>query len=675
MKCLGVDIGGTFTDLIIVDSENNSVELVKVPSTSKDQSLGVKNGLHRFNIALDNLNLLVHGTTVATNAILERKGAQTALITTAGFSDVLEIGRQNRTNLYSLYPKRTPSLVLKKWRFDVEERINARGEVLTPLNVLELKKIIETLRQERIESVAISLLFSFFNPKHELRIEKEINSYLPSVNVSRSSWILPVFREYDRTSTTVLDAFVAPLCRNYYNSFLHRIQEQKIAVHPLILLSTGGVTQIKNAAERSVETIFSGLAGGALGGLYSCNNHQIRNALTLDIGGTSTDVASVINGKIEISSENEIAGYPMHLPTVAVQTIGAGGGSIARYDHGILLVGPESAGADPGPACYNNGGMKPTVTDANLVRGLLNPDYFCGGTVKIYPKLAQNVISTLADDLRFSSVEDCAAGIIEIFENNVALALRKVSTERGYDSRNFTLIAFGGAGPLHGCSLAERLLMKQVLIPPYPGVWSAFGLLTANIRHDLSLSVLKPLNEMSTEDLEEAYSTLIEQGIQLCIEDGFLKDDVQIIRTLDIRLVGQSYELNTPYYGKIKEVSKAFDEVHKASYGYASPASPREIVNLRVAAVVPLPKFGLQSLPKGEEEPGIGARSGKRRIFINDRWQEVEIFQKSFLEANNLIFGPSIIEQPDSTTLIDENWVAEVKTDGHLLLSRCERSD
>ncbi|UCE13455.1 MAG: hydantoinase/oxoprolinase family protein, partial [Candidatus Heimdallarchaeota archaeon] len=460
-------------------------------------------------------------------------------------------------------------------------------------------------------------------------------------------------------------------CRNYFNSFLHRIQEQKITVPPLILLSSGGVTQIKNAAERSVETIFSGLAGGVLGGLYSCNKLQIRNALTLDIGGTSTDVASIVNGKIEISTENEIAGHPMHLPTVAVQTVGAGGGSIARYDHGILLVGPESAGADPGPACYSNGGTKSTVTDANLVRGLLNPDYFCGGVVKIYPKLAQNVISTLADDLSFSSIENCATGIIEIFENNVALALRKVSTERGYDSRNFTLITFGGAGPLHGCSLADRLSMKQVLIPPYPGVWSAFGLLTADIRHDLSLSVLKPLNEISEEELENGFTSIVEQGIQLCVDDGFLKEDVQIFRTLDIRLLGQSYELNTPFYGKIGEISRAFDRVHKQAYGYSSPDEPREIVNLRVAAMVPLPKFGLQSLPEGEREPVLEARSGKRRVFLTDGWQDVDIFQKSFLEANNLIYGPSIIEQPDSTTLIDENWVAEVKADGHLLVSRC----
>ena len=670
MKCLGIDIGGTFTDLIVVDSKNNSVILEKVSSTPKDQSIGVKNGLTKLNTKLNDLDVVVHGTTVATNAILEHKGAKIALITTEGFSDILEIGRQNRLNLYSLYPQRIEPLVPKELRFGVKERISASGEILTPLDLADLEKLITTLQQKEVESVAISLLFSFFNPQHEIKIANEIKRQLPSINISRSSQILPLFREYDRTSATVLDAYVAPLCRKYFDSFLQRIREYGISVPPLILLSTGGVTQIKNAAERSVETILSGLAGGVLGGYYSCNELKIDNALTLDIGGTSTDVASIVNGKIEISNVSEIAGYPIHLPTIAVQTIGAGGGSIARYEHGLFLVGPESAGADPGPACYNNGGEVPTVTDANLVRGLLNPDYFCGGTIKIYPELAKKVIIPLADELNFSSIEECAAGIIEIFENNVALALRKVSTERGYDSRDFALIAFGGAGPLHGCSLAERLYMEQVIIPPYPGVWSAYGLLTADIRHDLSISILKPLNKMHKEQLEAAFATLTRQGIQLCLEDGFSEKDVIVARNLDLRLVGQSYELTVPFYGNIEAISLAFDKAHEQAYGYASPDTPREIVNLRVAVMVSLPKFELLNLPQGEKDPIREARTGKRKIFLNGEWIEARIFQRSLLKSNNLIYGPSIIEQPDSTTLIDTGWVAEVKLDNHLLLHR-----
>ncbi|MFX1506108.1 MAG: hydantoinase/oxoprolinase family protein [Promethearchaeota archaeon] len=669
MKCLGIDIGGTFTDLIIIDTDNNSVVLRKVSSTPKDQSVGVENGLGKLEVTLTDLDVVVHGTTVATNAILEHKGAKTALITTEGFSDIIEIGRQNRLNLYSLYPRRIDPLVPSQLRMGVMERISASGEVLIPLNMGDLKTKIAKLGQEEVESVAISLLFSFFNPQHEIAIENEIKRRFPLINVSRSSQILPVFREYDRTSTTVLDAYVAPLCRRYFTSFLHRMNEQGINVPPLILLSTGGVTQIKNAAERSVDTIFSGLAGGVLGGFYSCNELQIDNALTLDIGGTSTDVASIVNGRVEISTVNEIAGHPIHLPSIAVQTIGAGGGSIARFEHGVLLVGPESAGADPGPACYNCGGEDPTVTDANLVRGLLNPDYFCGGTIKIYTKLAKKVILSLADDLNFSSIEEAAAGIIEIFENNIALALRKVSTERGYDSRDFHLISFGGAGPLHGCSLAERLYMDQVIIPPYPGVWSAYGLLAADIRHDLSLSILKPLKEMTNEQLESAFQSLVRQGVQLCVEDGFSEKDILVARNLDLRLIGQSYELTVPFYGRMEAVSHAFDEAHKQAYGYASPDAPREIVNLRVAAMVSLPKFKLPPLPKGTSNPEV-AQTGTREIFIKDKWIEADIYQRSGLKANNIIDGPSIIEQNDSTALIDIGWVAEVMKDRHLLLKR-----
>jgi N-methylhydantoinase A len=669
MKCLGIDIGGTFTDLIIIDTDNNSVVLRKVSSTPKDQSIGVGNGLSKLEVTLTDLDVVVHGTTVATNAILEHKGAKTALITTEGFADIIEIGRQNRINLYSLYPRRIDPLVPSQLRIGVRERTSALGEVLTPLNMDDLETKIPKLGQEEVESVAISLLFSFFNPQHEIDIEKAIKRKFPSINVSRSSHILPVFREYDRTSTTVLDAYVSPLCRRYFTSFLYRMKEQGINVPPLILLSTGGVTQIKNAAERSVDTIFSGLAGGVLGGFYSCNELQIDNALTLDIGGTSTDVASIVNGRVEISNVNEIAGHPIHLPSIAVQTIGAGGGSIARFEHGVLRVGPESAGADPGPACYNTGGKDPTVTDANLVRGLLNPDYFCGGTIKIHTKLAKKVISSLADELNFSSIEEAAAGIIEIFENNIALALRKVSTERGYDSREFHLISFGGAGPLHGCSLAERLYMDQVVIPPYPGVWSAYGLLAADIRHDLSRSVLKPLKEMTNEQLESDFQSLVQQGVQLCVDDGFSEKDILVARNLDLRLIGQSYELTVPFYGRMEAVSHAFDEAHKQAYGYASPDAPREIVNIRVAAMVSLPKFKLPPLPVGSSDPQE-AQTGTRKIFINNKWIEVAIYRRSRLKANNIIDGPSIIEQNDSTTLIDIGWVAKVMKDRHLLLKK-----
>ncbi|MHA1214974.1 MAG: hydantoinase/oxoprolinase family protein [Candidatus Hodarchaeales archaeon] len=670
MKCLGIDVGGTFTDLIILDSDKNYVRTIKVSSTPENQSIGINTGLAKIISDIKDLDALVHGTTVATNAILTKTGAKTALITTKGFRDVIEIGRQNRTNLYSLYPSRTPLLIPRSSRYEISERLSSKGEIVESLDLQGLEEIIRLLKKESIESLAVSLLFSFFNPVHEKQIERKVKEEIPGIIVSRSSKVLPVFREYSRSYATVLDAYVAPLMVRYFSSFLEKIHEKEINIPPLILLSTGGVTQINTAAEKSVETILSGLAGGVLGGLYSCSELGIKDALTLDIGGTSTDVASVVQGKIEITTENEIAGYPLPLPTIAVKTIGAGGGSIAKFEHGIFRVGPESAGAEPGPACYNKGGNNATVTDANLILGMLNPDYFCGGTIKIYPELSVNVLERLAEELNFSTIQDCASGIIEIFENNVALALRKVSTERGHDTRDFTLIAFGGAGPLHGCSLAERLSMKQVVIPPYPGVWSAFGLLTADIRHDLSKSILKPIDEINQEDLELEFSELSKQGFDLCLKDGFESKDVLISRTLDVRLIGQSYELTVPYYGKLGAVAHYFDRVHEQTYGYSSPDTKKEIVNIRVAAMVPLPKFNLTSLEKGSQEPNDEAFVGEREIFHRGGWTKAQVFKRTELKWNNIIKGPAIIEQDDSTTFIDRNWSARVMKDGHILIRR-----
>lgn len=669
MKCLGIDIGGTFTDFILIDSENEKIFLNKVSSTPENQSIGVSRGLDLFQ-GLDKLDLLVHGTTVATNAILENKGAKTALITTKGFEDIIEIGRQNRINLYSFFPKRVEPIIDQKSRFGINERVNAKGEIAVPLDRQELEEIVNTIKVGEYQSVAVSLLFSFFNSEHELLITEYLKELIPEINVSRSSWVLPIFREYDRSSVTALDAFIAPLMRNYFSSFDEQVKKNKITVPSLILLSTGGVTQIKNAGEKSVETVLSGLAGGVLGGHYSAHTLGIENMLTLDVGGTSTDVASIIDGKIEITTENLISGHPIPIPTIAVQTIGAGGGSIAKEEHGIFQVGPESAGANPGPACYEKGGNTPTVTDANLVRGFLNPEYFCGGTIKINSNRSRDVIEDFAKKIDFASVESCAEGIIEVFENNIALALRKVSTEKGYDSRHFALCCFGGGGPLHCCSLAERLHITKVIIPPFPGVWSAFGLLTADIRHDLSKSILKPLQDVEMAFVEETFQELSHEGIKMCVEDGFTESSVITMKHVDLRLKGQSYEITVPYNDVISELSQSFDIAHQRAYGYSSPSSPREIVNARVSCYVPLPKFKMTTLRVGSSVPPEESLEETRSVFLNGKWNKINIYRKNSLLAKNIIHGPAIIEQTDSTIFVDFNWSAEVTSDGHLILIR-----
>lgn len=673
MRLCGVDVGGTFTDLIYFNSDSGEIIVEKVPSTPTDQSIGVENGLNLLKRQFPDFNLdaLVHGSTVGTNAILERKGARTAFITTKGFKDIIEIGRQNRLNIYDLNPKRPVSFVPEELRYGIKERVNSEGEIITPLDELELNNLIDFLKSTKPESLAVSLIFSFFNKKHEQLVSKYISKEFPNLHTSLSSNVLPEFREYERSSTTILDAYIAPLMKRYFTSFIQRIKANNLDVSPLILLSNGGVTQIKGAASRkSVETVISGLAGGVLGGLTSTREMDHLNALTLDIGGTSTDVACIKDGKNEITRENRIGGVPLKISAMDVQTIGAGGGSIARLDKGIITVGPESAGAEPGPACYGKGGKIPTVTDANLVLGMFDPNYFCGGTVTIHSKLAEEAIGELSKQSGFNSLEECAAGIIEIYETNITLALRKVSTERGHDAREFSLIAFGGGGPLHACSLVDRLSMKDAIIPPFPGAWSAFGLLTADIRHDLSQSYLKDFSMINDEHLDREFTKLEVKGLELCKADGFELDRVYYKRMIDIRLKGQSYEITVPFNGNLKEASAEFDRIHKQLYGYSVPEEERVLVNLFLSSFVRLPKFSRNDLPIGDQNPYKSAIKGIRKVYVQGKWVEAKIYDRWKLLANNVVEGPCIIEQTDSTTFVDNNWEGVVHKNGHILLRR-----
>ncbi|MFW9993434.1 MAG: hydantoinase/oxoprolinase family protein [Candidatus Odinarchaeota archaeon] len=672
MQLCGVDVGGTFTDLIFFDSMTGEVVVKKVPSTPSDQSIGVEKGIEalRNHIPDFQLDILVHGTTVATNAILERKGVKTAFITTEGFKDIIDIGRQNRMDIYSLIPRRPVPPVPQNLRFGVKERIDASGSVLIPLEMVSIESIIKMVEEEQVKSVAVSLLFSFFNPRHEMSIGERFASRLPDVHVSLSSRVLPEFREYERSMTTVLDAYIAPITNNYFNSFVRRVQAKGITTPPLILLSNGGVTRIENAGQKPVETVLSGLAGGVLGGLFTTKELGINDALTLDIGGTSTDVACIKNGMNDITKENSIGDLPLRIPAMDVQTIGAGGGSIAKFEHGKLEVGPESAGADPGPACYDQGGNQPTVTDANLVLGLLNPDFFCGGILSINPALAKQVIKNFGEKAGFDSVESCTAGIIEVFETNISLALRKVSTERGHDPRDFSLIAFGGAGPLSACSLVDKLSMKEAIIPPYPGAWSALGLLTSDIRHDLSRSYLKPFNELTDTTVEQIFSPLARKAIAYCEADGFKARDVILSRSLDVRLQGQSYELTVPFNGNLEVASEEFDELHKRMYGYAAPDEQRVLVNLNLSATVKLPVIAWRSLSEGQAD-SRKAVQGYRTVLIHGEWvDKVPVYRRIKLLAGNVIQGPAIIEQADSTTFIDQGWTANVEKNSHIVIRR-----
>ncbi len=469
---LGVDTGGTFTDFVWQDA-NGRLQIHKQLSTPHDPSEAILSGIEAHKI--DETADLVHGSTVATNALLERRGARTALITTKGFADVLAIGRQNRPDIYALVPTKPEPLVPQPYRFEVDERITAQGEVLVPLNLATLTLILDQIEAENIESVAVCLLFSFLYPQHEQQIKAVVHARFPELPLSLSSEILPEYREYERTATTVINAYVTPLMNRYLTRLATNVHPRRVTV----MQSNGGVISAKTAGEEAARTALSGPAGGVVGARFVASQAGFDNIITFDMGGTSTDVA-LCPGRLPTTSAGTIADMPLRLPIIDIHTVGAGGGSLAFVDAGgALHVGPKSAGADPGPACYGNGGTGATVTDANLLLGRLDADRFLGGKMRLDETAVSHTLTTLADQMGVADAETAAWGLIQVANANMERAVRRISIERGYDPRRFTLVPFGGAGSLHACELAQNLQIPRVLIPSVPGVLSALGMLVA----------------------------------------------------------------------------------------------------------------------------------------------------------------------------------------------------
>ncbi|MFX0062143.1 MAG: hydantoinase/oxoprolinase family protein [Candidatus Hermodarchaeota archaeon] len=675
MSLLGIDVGGTFTDLIFYDVKRG-MSVLKVPSTPTDQSIGVMNAIQRaqkdFSVQPEQLGRFLHGSTVATNAILERKGAKIALITTQGFRDVLEIGRQTRETLYDLYVERVPPLVPREYRLEIAERVNSQGKIIKPLNWEQSDNILSVFKNENIQSVAVVLLFSFLNSIHETIIRDYILKNIPDIHVSISCEVLPEFREYERTSTVVIDAYIAPVMEKYLQKLRNKVKMTNFSCPVQIMQSNGGFTTIETSLKRPVQTVISGLAGGALGVRFSSLQLEM-DLIGFDVGGTSTDVSLIREGEITIKTENEIGSLPLHIPCCDVITIGAGGGSIAHIERGLLEVGPESAGADPGPACYNKGGLSVCLTDADILLSLLNPNYFAGGTVPLYPELSKKVIDNLAKELGLTSIE-CAQGIIEVATNNIAGAIRKVSIERGHDPRKFGLLAFGGAGPVRSVALAEQLGIPNVVIPPYPGIWSAFGLLTANCQHDLSLSLVQDLDSLDKEEIDEKFESVEKQALELIKKDGFKEGEIVQKRFLDIQYKGQSYFLTVPYPSDLKkphpQIRMDFNALHDRHYGFAVENETLILVNVRsrvIGSLVP-PKF--PKLEKESEKPPSKAQKETRNVYFLDNWYSTTVWERRDLKSGNIIEGPAIIEQEDSTTAIPPDWQLEVDLFGNLILRR-----
>jgi N-methylhydantoinase A len=648
---LGIDVGGTFTDLVA--TVDGQVKTAKVPSTPGDQSVGVMNAIRASGIDAREAVAFAHGTTVATNALLERRGARTALVTTEGFRDVLEIARQNRPSLYDLTQDRPPALVPRELRFTVRERMGPDG-VLEPLDEASVGDVVAALRAAGVDAVAVCLLFAFLHPEHERRVGEAVRSALPGVHVSLSSEVLPEFREYERFATTTADAYLAPKLAAYLENLAGKVGEAGVA-RPLVMQSSGGVIELAEAARHAGRCILSGPAGGVVGAAHVARASGFADVLTFDMGWTSTDVAAVVGATIATTTESVVAGVPIRFPMVDVHTVGAGGGSIAWVDEGgALRAGPQSSGADPGPAAYGKGGEEPAVTDANLLLGYLEDGAELGGEVVLRADLARAALERVGRRLGMDAFET-ALGLVRVANAEVVRALRVISVERGLDPREFSLVAFGGAGPIHACALAEELGMRTVLVPKVSGVLSALGLAISDLRRDYVRPLLAASRDVDPAALEEPFRELETRASTDLEEPG-------LHRRADLRYRGQAFEL-TVDADEPAELERRFHAAHEQRYGYRMEDEPVELVNLRLTATVPAERPELQERPA---EKATAKRS--RRASFDGEWVDVSVLDRRELGAGSRVEGPAIVEFPEATCVLPPGWRGAVDAVGTLVL-------
>ena len=660
---VAIDTGGTFTDCVYLFG--GELRVLKIFSTPADPSLAVAQALARIDVVTD---LQVrHGTTVGTNTMLERKGARVAFITTAGFENTIAIGRQARARLYDWFAPAPVCLVPAELRFGVPERVSAEGRVLRSPTEEELAALAQQIRAARAEAVAISLLFSFANPETERRVEAAVRPL--GLPISTSHRILPEFREYERASTTVVNAYLAPRMGTYLSHLEDRVSQQRNGGRVEVMQSSGGIIPARLAAQEPVRTILSGPAGGVIGACQIARWAGFERIIGIDMGGTSTDVflADSAAGGPQRTRESIVAGVPVSVPMLDIHTIGAGGGSIARFDAGDMLrVGPESAGADPGPICFGRG-TRPTVTDANLLLGRLDADTFLGGGVHLDHHLAQHILREQKGPI--ATAEDFAAGILRVVETNMEKAIRVISVERGHDPRDFTLVAFGGGGPLHACSLARALRISSVLVLAMPGALSALGILLADAVRDYSRTVM-----LSVDAIDQLESIFFD--LELHAAEEFSAEGLDGIahRSLDLRYRRQGYELNVPYDPRHPQHSiESFHQLHHQRYGFSDPSRPVEIVNLRLRMSAPAEPY---SPPFSDPVAGDAASAcyAERDIYFDGEFTPSRLYRRDKLVPGDIIQGPAMITEYTSATVLPPGCTARVDGYGNLILTIAEET-
>ncbi|MCG8482022.1 MAG: hydantoinase/oxoprolinase family protein [Clostridia bacterium] len=669
---IGVDVGGTFTDFSVFNKETGELFNYKDSSTPEDPSKaivkGVEDILRMKETKAGEVCYLAHGTTVGTNALIEKKGARLALITTKGFKDLMEIGNQRRPSLYNLQAQKPFSLIPSGLNCEVTERILHDGSIETPLNVQEVRDVVRTLKYKGVQSIAVCTLFSFINPIHEEQIEKIINVEFPEAYVTVSSKLAPEFREYSRMSTTVLNSYLGPIMGKYVHNFQHSIRDLGIQVEPYITQSNGSIISIKETIDCPIKTAVSGPSAGVIAAAYVGKQCEADKIITFDMGGTSADISLIENYIPQISNERDVEGYPARIPMINIITIGAGGGSIAQIDEGgALKVGPKSAGATPGPACYGRGGTLPVVTDANIAAGKLNQKRILGGRMEVYLDKAYKALDENICANSNLTRDEAANGIITVVNSNMIRAIRSVSVEKGYDVREFSLMAFGGAGPLHACEVAEELGICEVLIPPSPGTLCSLGLLLADTKFDLSRTMILKGEENNMDEFNKQFDNMVAQGTELLDREGIQEERRYFEFSIDMRYHRQNFELNIPILtGKIdadilKQAIADFHTEHKRSYGYCNENAVVQFVSYRISAIGKIDKPEMVPEELHPEIP-VPEQIEARNILFQQQKEYIKtpVYNRTDFVPGQKIEGPCIVEQMDTTVVVPMKWTIHV---------------
>jgi N-methylhydantoinase A len=677
---IGIDIGGTFTDLQILNERTGELASLKTSTTPEDPSIGLLAGLEqataRFGFALQDIRLLLHGTTIATNAVLERKLARGVLITTAGFEDVLEIGRHNRRDIYSARQRSVPPLIRRDRRFGVVERTRADGSIEVPLDISTCEPLAGRIEAAGAEAIAISLLHAYINDSHEKALAAWLAKRLPAIPVSLSSDISPEVREFERTSTTALNALLLPVVGHYLDRLSIRLREADVGARLLLVQSNGGVCSADVAKRQPARLLLSGPSGGALATLRMADVLSQPNLLGVDMGGTSFDVCVVHQGAISQMTQGEIDGLPVRLPMIEIRTIGAGGGSIASIDDaGRLLVGPRSAGSRPGPVCYGRGGTEPTVTDVNLVMGRLDARYFLGGAMALDPDGARRAIESKLGTALNLSLEAAATGVMTVTNANLANAARLSLFEKGLDPRDFSLVSFGGAGGLHAIPVAEELGITQVIFPAGASTFSAYGILHSNIVHDLARSRVMPATAASLSQIGAMLDELRAQGEILLVQDGIPESDRRYAVSLDLRYKGQASELVVAWAEAaasehaLARAIADFHRSHEQRFSYANPAAPVELVALRLTATGILTGLSSRAPPGNSQTASSTAEA--RPVLVGHEWVNLPVHRRERVVGE--ISGPALIEEEYTTVLLTSGWQCRPGPMGTLIAHRTSR--